>query len=209
MISLFLNTSSNYLDIAVLKDNVLLEQLYVKLDKDLSRMALISIKELLDRNNIKPNDVDEVVCASGPGSFTGLRVGATIAKTFTYFLGKNLYSVSNLYVMATSCKSDYIVPIIDARRGYVFGAIYDSNYNVVYEESYIKLDDLIKLVNDLDGDKIFVSCDMFNDLDVLIYKPDICNLYNNMKKVLEDPITFVPNYLKRPEAEERLDDKRS
>lgn len=208
MISLFLNTASNCLDIALVKDNVLIDQIYEKLDRDLSRMALFSVKELLGRNGIAPSEIDEVLCVRGPGSFTGLRVGATIGKVFAFFLEKDLYSVSNLYVMATSCKNDYIVPLIDARRGYVYGAIYDKNYNVILEESYIKLDELKEKVSLLDGNICFVSSDDFRELDVLLYKPDINNLYNNMKKRKEDSMTFVPNYLKRTEAEEKINDKR-
>lgn len=208
MISLFLNTSFNYLNIALVKNNSMIDQIYIKLDKDLSRLALFNIKSLLDKNSLKPDMVDEVVCVRGPGSFTGLRVGATISKVFTYFLNKELYSVSNLLVMATSCSEDYIIPIIDARRGYVYGAIYDSNYNVILEESYIKLDKLIDVVSSLDGKYCYVSYDNFENMNVLTYEPNIDNLYKNMKKNKEDPMTFVPNYLKKTEAEENFNGKK-
>ena len=208
MISLFLNTSFNYLNIALVKNNSMIDQIYIKLDKDLSRLALFNIKSLLDKNSLKPDMVDEVVCVRGPGSFTGLRVGATISKVFTYFLNKELYSVSNLLVMVTSCSEDYIIPIIDARRGYVYGAIYDSNYNVILEESYIKLDKLIDVVSSLDGKYCYVSYDNFENINVLPYEPNIDNLYKNMKKNEEDPMTFVPNYLKKPEAEENFNGKK-
>ncbi len=208
MISLFLNTSFNYLNIALVKNNSMIDQIYIKLDKDLSRLALFNIKSLLDKNSLKPDMVDEVVCVCGPGSFTGLRVGATISKVFTYFLNKELYSVSNLLVMATSCSEDYIIPIIDARRGYVYGAIYDRNYNVILEESYIKLDKLIDVVSSLDGKYCYVSYDNFENMNVLPYEPNIDNLYKNMKKNKEDPMTFVPNYLKKTEAEENFNGKK-
>ncbi len=208
MISLFLNTSFNYLNIALVKNNSMIDQIYIKLDKDLSRLALFNIKSLLDKNSLKPDMVDEVVCVRGPGSFTGLRVGATISKVFTYFLNKELYSVSNLLVMATSCYEDYIIPIIDARRGYVYGAIYDRNYNVILEESYIKLDKLIDVVSSLDGKYCYVSYDNFENMNVLPYEPNIDNLYKNMKKNKEDPMTFVPNYLKKTEAEENFNGKK-
>lgn len=208
MISLFLNTSFNYLNIALVKNNSMIDQIYIKLDKDLSRLALFNIKSLLDKNSLKPDMVDEVVCVRGPGSFTGLRVGATISKVFTYFLNKELYSVSNLLVMATSCSEDYIIPIIDARRGYVYGAIYDRNYNVILEESYIKLDKLIDVVSSLDGKYCYVSYDNFENMNVLPYEPNIDNLYKNMKKNKEDPMTFVPNYLKKTEAEENFNGKK-
>ena len=206
MISLFLNTSTNYLNSAIVKDGLVIDEVYTKLDKNLSKETLIFVSKLIDDNGFKPNDIDEIVCTSGPGSFTGLRVGATISKTFAYFLEKKLYSVSTLFVMATSIKGNIIVPIIDARRGYVYGAIYDKDYNIILEEQYIKLDDLKERVSTFSG-VTFVSNDEF-DFVVSSFRPDILNLYSHMEKTLEDSMTFVPNYLKKPEAEEKLNDKR-
>lgn len=207
MISLFLNTSSNYLNIGLLKDNVLINEVYKKLDKDLSKETLFLIKQLLEKENIDKNQIEEVICVKGPGSFTGLRVGTTIAKTFTHFLDKKLYSVSSLEVMATSVKSDIIVPIIDARRGYVYAAIYNKNYERLMEESYIKLDKLKEIVNSFEGEKIYVSNDEF-DFPVTKMKPDLNNLFNYNFKKEENSITFTPNYLKKPEAEEKLNDSK-
>jgi hypothetical protein len=52
--------------------------------------------------------------------------------------------------MATSVTKDLIIPIIDARRGYVYGAIYDKEYNVLMDERYIKLEDLIEKIKELE-----------------------------------------------------------
>ena len=96
MISLFLNTSSNFLNIGLAKEGKIIDEIYKQLDRDLSKETLYLIKELLEKQNLKPKDLDEVICVKGPGSFTGLRVGVTIAKTMTYFLEKSLYSTSSL-----------------------------------------------------------------------------------------------------------------
>lgn len=209
MISLFLNTSSNYLDIAILQDDKIKGVLHEKLDKDISKVAVSNIKEMMDDLGYVPNDIDNVVCVNGPGSFTGLRVGVTIAKTYCYSLNKDLYSVSSLYVMATSVKdSDYIIPIIDARRNFVYAAIYDKNYNIVMEESYIGINKLIEIANELDGKKVYVSNDSFTLLDTQKPVPDIENTYRFKKFKKEDCFKMVPNYLKRSEAEEKvLNDK--
>lgn len=207
MISLFLNTSSNYLNIALVKDNIVLEEFYKKLDNDVSKETVFNIKKLFDNNNLKPNDVDEIVCVKGPGSFTGLRVGITISKTYAHFLNKKLYSVSSLYLMATSTKEEIIVPIINARRGYVYAAIYDKNYNEIEKEQYIKLEQLIEKVNKLNKKVIYVSNDEFENVKTIKYKPNINNLYKYMNKKEENSITFIPNYLKKTEAEEKLNEK--
>ena len=207
MISLFLDTSSSYLNIGIFKNGTLLSSLYKRFDRDLSKEALFEIKNLLDSSSISVHDWDEIICVKGPGSFTGLRVGVTIAKTMSYFLGIKLYSTSSLDVMATSCNSRIIVPLIDARRGYVYASIYDKNYNVLMDECYIKLDALIKKVDSYSLDYVYVSNDSFS-FDSTLFKPSLENFYKYGKKTLEDPMLFVPNYLKRPEAEEKLCDNK-
>lgn len=207
MISLFLNTSSKWLNIALLKDGKTIDSLFERFDSDLSEKALYKTKELIENNNLSVNDIDEIVCVRGPGSFTGLRIGVTIAKTISYFLNKKLYSVSTLEVMATSVTGNVIVPIIDARRGYVYGAIYDKDYNVLKEESYIKLDDIVSSAKEY-GSPVFVSTDEF-DFETVSFKPDLDNLYKHNSKKEENSMTFVPNYLKLTEAEEKLNDSRN
>ena len=207
MISLFLNTSSSFLNIAVLKDDKIIDSFYKKYDKDLSKEALYEASVLIEKNNLTVDMIDEIVCVRGPGSFTGLRVGATICKTMSYFLNKPLYSVSSLDVMASSVQGDLIVPIIDARRGYVYGAIYNKDYKIILEEQYIKLDRLQEIVDEFKKDAVYVSLDKFN-FDVESYIPNIERLFSKNFKVKEDSMTFVPTYLKKTEAEENLNDSR-
>ena len=205
MISLFLNTSSKYLNVALVCDGKVIGEVNDLLDKDVSRVALPYIKEIIENNSYKPSDIDNIVCVNGPGSFTGLRVGVTIAKTYAYSLKKDLYSVSSLFVMATSIKdSDFIVPLIDARRNFVYGAIYDKDYNIVYPESYIGINKLKELVSSLKGKVTYVSLDSFDDIKVKEFKPDIANMFKFGRFKKEDYFRMVPNYLKKPEAEEKL-----
>lgn len=204
MISLFLNTSSNFLHIALIKENEVLQEKYLKLDKALSKEALINIKYLSEECNLKPSDIKEIICVRGPGSFTGLRVGVTIAKTYAYFLNKKLYSVSSLDVMATSINDEIIVPVIDARRGYVYGAIYDQNYNILLQEQYLKLEELKQKAETYHKQITYISNDEFSDLKTVKYKPNLNNTLKNFKKKEEDSLTFIPTYLKKTEAEEKL-----
>ena len=162
---------------------------------------------MIEDVNLKVENIDEIICVRGPGSFTGLRVGVTIAKTMAYFLNKDLYSVSSLDVLATSCKGKIIVPLIDARRDYVYSAIYDENYNILFKEQYIKLEDLIKQTKTYNKEVTFISYDEF-EFNTLEVKPDLNNLFKHNFKRKENALTFVPNYLKKTEAEEKLNDKR-
>ena len=201
MISLFLNTASNFLNVVLYKNEEVMDELYLELNRDLSKETLFNIKEVLNRNNLSPEDVDQIICARGPGSFTGLRIGVTISKIFAYFLNVKLCSVSTLDVMAISTKGEIIVPLIEARRGFVYGAIYDNNYNILLDESYIKKEDLVEKALSYGKPVVYLSNDVFEDLQVEKYKPDSSNLIKNVKLKEEDPMTFAPTYLKRTEAE--------
>ena len=203
MISLFLNTSIDFLSVAIVKDGVVLDSFYTKLNNDLSKITLSVIDDMLSRLSISKRDINRIVCVNGPGSFTGLRIGVTIAKVWAYSLNIDIVGVSSLFVLATGVEGDYIVPIIDARRGYVYAGIYDKNYNVVMEDCYISLEELSNRVSELDSDVIYVSSDGFNGS--IEYVPDIDKVfkYLDMDNV-SDSFSFVPNYLKRVEAEEKL-----
>lgn len=205
MISLFLDTSSSYLSSAIVKDNIVLKSIYLYLEKDMSKYTLLKVKELLDELNLNPNDIDRIVVVNGPGSYTGLRVGVTIAKTYAWGLRKKLSSVSSLLTLATSVKDkDFIIPVIDARRDYLFAGIYDKNYNVVMNDSYIKKEELEEKVSKLDGTYVYVSTSEIKDLNTIKYNPNIENLFNNILLNEEKPHLLVPNYLKKTEAEENL-----
>ncbi len=207
MISLFLDTSSSYFCACIVKDQSVLKSIYVYLEKDMSKYALFKVKEMMDELNLKPNDVDEIIVVNGPGSYTGLRVGVTIAKTYAWGLSKKLAKISSLYVMATSVKDSsysYIVPVIDARRGFVFAGIYDKNYNIVMQDSYISIEKLQEFVSKLDGKCIYISREDVKNLDTINYNPDLENLFNNLKIDYVEPHLLVPNYLKKTEAEENL-----
>ena len=202
MISLFLNTSSKYLNIGILEDNIVLNQKFIKLGDDMAKYTLFYIDEMLKANKIDSNDVDEIICVNGPGSFTGIRIGVTIAKMYAWSLNKKLVGVSNLFCMASSVDDDYIIPIIDSRRGYVYAGIYNRDYKVVMNDCYIKLEDLMEKVKELNGKYSFVSLDDFDFSNK--YIPNLNNLFKVLNKEYVDPFKFEPIYLKKTEAEEKL-----
>ena len=93
--------------------------------------------------------------------------------------------------MASSVSGDVIVPLIDARRGYVYAAIYNKNYNVLMNECYIKLDDLLDKVEFYSDDAVFVSLDEFS-FKTVKYVPDMDKFFSLNFKRKENSMTFVP-----------------
>ncbi len=106
-----------------------------------------SIKEI----EMSVHDLDAIAVSKGPGSYTGLRIGVSAAKGFSYALDIPLISIDTLTSLAhsISIEGGYIVPMIDARRMEVYSAVYDSNYNrvrdikaeVIDENSFIEYSD--------------------------------------------------------------------
>jgi len=110
----------------------------------MSSKILTIIEEGLTENNISIKSIDKIFVVNGPGSFTGVRIGVTIAKTIAWALNKDLVPLSSLEYMATSnSNKKYLISMIDARRGNVFAGIYDSNLNCIKKDSLIGLDELL------------------------------------------------------------------
>ena len=144
---LYVDTSSDYLYSGIVINDVLVSECQEKLGKDLSKEALPRIISVFKKANITPKDLDKIIVVTGPGSFTGIRIGVTIAKTIAWSLNIPIVPISGLTAMAISNKQDgYSMPLIDARRGFVYGALYDNNINSIVEDSHILLEELVKKV---------------------------------------------------------------
>ena len=160
---LYIDTTTKYLYTGLVEDKKLLSSIKEDFGKDLSSVALKSISEMLDSINLGPNDIDKIIVVNGPGSYTGIRIGVTIAKTLAYTLNKEITTISSLEAMAISSKKNtkYIVPVIDARRDHYFAAIYDDKLNIVLKEQYISKEALdLSIQHLIDEYSIIVNCDI-------------------------------------------------
>lgn len=195
MTYLFIDTCNSFI-ISIIKDNNII---YINKDlsnTDTSSKVMPIIDNAFKTTNLNIKDMDKIFVVNGPGSFTGIRVGVTIAKTIAYSLNIPLIKLSELELLATTKTDSYNMPIIDARRGYVYGAIYDKDLNVYYKESHILFEEL---KNKLSNYNIVDNYDNI-DLIKLIKKHEFDTPVN--------PHELKPNYLKNTEAEEKLNDQR-
>ncbi len=85
-----------------------------------------AIDYLMSQLNLAPTAIDRFVVAEGPGSYTGLRLGVTTAKTLAYTLKKELVGISSLQTLAANCvgQTGLVVPLFDARRKNVYAGAY-------------------------------------------------------------------------------------
>ena len=203
MISLYLDTSSSFLYTAIIENGTTIAEIKEKLGNNLSEYTLPRIEEMLNVKGIKPDEINKIIVVNGPGSFTGIRIGVTIAKVYAYLLKKEIITISSLEAMNISSSEDKLhVPIINARRGYVYGAIYDGDRTVLMEQ-YITLEKLKLILIGQKKDYVFISNDKFDDFGCKNYDPDILKIINAFKdRGGIDPHFVNPVYLKLTEAEE-------
>ena len=143
MKTLYIDTSSSFLYAGILEDTNILQEVKKEFGQDLSKEALPEIDKLFKKAKLNPKDINKIVVVNGPGSFTGIRIGITIAKTYAWALNLDIITVNALEAMSISCEEKINhVPILDARRGYVFAAIYDKDSNIIKYNSSTDLGNL-------------------------------------------------------------------
>ena len=177
------------------------------------------IEEVLKNSNITVNKLSAIAVSSGPGSYTGLRIGVSAAKGLCYALQIPLISVPTLKVLARQLniqREDLIIPVMDARRDEVYSAVYNSEYELVRNifpeiidsESFIELAKENKLYFIGNGQEkcerlirknsnlIFSNYDTFPSSKEMI----LISFKKFKKSKFEDIAYFEPDYLKKFKA---------
>lgn len=201
---LYIDTSSSYLYSGIVEDNKLIAEIKEEFGQSLSEVALPKIVSLFEKNNLTAKDIDKIIVVNGPGSFTGIRIGITIAKVYAWSLNIPITTITSLEAMAISSKNNKVhIPIINARRGYVFAAIIDKNYNFILKPKHLKLEELLKNIKNIDNFEIITN-DQFEELkNTETFNPDILKIVTTFKdKENINPHAVNPDYLKLTEAEE-------
>jgi tRNA threonylcarbamoyladenosine biosynthesis protein TsaB len=136
---LCLETSTEVCSAAIVEDGIVTDFREDISGQSHSKLLTVFIAQLLESNQLKVSELNAVAVSEGPGSYTGLRIGVSVAKGFCYAASIPLIAISPLEAMASHVienASDYpleiqpgdlFVPMIDARRMEVFTAIYNKN----------------------------------------------------------------------------------
>ncbi|BAT72063.1 conserved hypothetical protein [Thermosulfidibacter takaii ABI70S6] len=126
MLILALDTTTEFISVAVFEDEKVLSEFTVKGKKSTSSKLFVLIDEVLTSAEVDKTQLDVVACAVGPGSFTGVRIGVAAVKGFVFASQKKVVAVSTLEAMASLCpvQGRLLFPILDARRGQFYGAMF-------------------------------------------------------------------------------------
>ncbi|MBR3617464.1 MAG: tRNA (adenosine(37)-N6)-threonylcarbamoyltransferase complex dimerization subunit type 1 TsaB [Acholeplasmatales bacterium] len=192
MISLFIDTSLSDVSIALLKDNTILSLIHNNIPGEHSVYVTKYIEDILKENNTSPSKVNEIIVINGPGSFTGIRIGVTIAKVFAYLTKIRIVSITSLKARAIGRKSNYLLSMIDAKHNNYYVGLYNQEYETILEQfiSKNKLEELKKEYEPL----IVSEKDEYKIEEIIKYTKKIESI---------NPHVVNPIYLKLPEAMEK------
>lgn len=222
MTVLALDTTSRLGSVALLRDGALLEVRAVEAPKGFAPNLYREIRGLLERNNVALTDVDCFAAASGPGSFTGIRIGLTAAKSLAEGNGKKAVGVSNLRAMAELGEGRFRAPVMDARRGEVYAAVFDEEGRALVDEVVTPWPTFVDLVGGRDVTFLSTETSLFTTEGPAPLDPNangtgtadhmtldaplaaaVARLAEHAMRAGEalDPEELDANYVRRPEAE--------
>lgn len=140
---LHLETSTKQCSVALAhKGELLASRILLNDSFSHSEKLHLFISEVLQEAKLKSADLDAVAVSKGPGSYTGLRIGVAAAKGLCFGLDIPLIALNALKILAqasTEQNTDYIIPMMDARRMEVYTAVFDSRRNWVEDTSALVL----------------------------------------------------------------------
>ena len=141
-----------------MRGGAVIEEMLLHEEDGYAQVLFRHLELLLERNDTRIGDVGRFAVASGPGSFTGVRVGLACAKGLAEALGKPLVAVSNLEAIASFGSAPLRAALLDARRGEIYGAVYDAKGRVVVAETVGRIGDWLGMLPA--GEIEFLSTDI-------------------------------------------------
>lgn len=204
------DTSSKALSLAILEDKQVLAETTINIKKNHSITLMPAIDFLMASLDWTPKDLDRIVVAEGPGSYTGLRIAVATAKTLAHTLNIELVGMSSLLALVPYQQEGLFVPLMDARRNNVYAGFYE-NAKPVMPEAHLPFEQVIELIKGASqvtfvGEVVSFVEQIQEHFPRTDYKETLPNAATlallAWDKEADSLHDFVPNYLKRVEAEE-------
>lgn len=151
MMNLFADTSNWNLIVLLEKDNKIIDSYIKRGTKKVSDIMVDSIKELLSKNKISIKDIKNVYITKGPGSYTGVRIALTMARTLKTLDDKyQIYTIDSLLYQAGKKN---VISVLDARGKKVYVGVYE-NGHIIQEPEIIETSKLVDVEEKYDGYEI-------------------------------------------------------
>ncbi|PKM83391.1 MAG: tRNA (adenosine(37)-N6)-threonylcarbamoyltransferase complex dimerization subunit type 1 TsaB [Firmicutes bacterium HGW-Firmicutes-14] len=225
MFILGVDTATSVAGAAVIEEDRLISERFVNNLKTHSENIIPMIKQVMDDAGIKPDHLHAIAVTGGPGSFTGLRIGMSVAKTMGQVLNIPVIAISTLRMLAWNVYgvNGIICPVLDARRNQVYTAVYRSapgDFEELLNPAALEIDRLVSGLMQFDEGVTFVGdgIPVFGPFlkERLGEKAHFGTLINSRPRAaaaaelglaklkagrLPDPMFLQPVYLRKSEAE--------
>lgn len=194
-IILALDTTHEHGSLALLRGGEVVEEAAMLAPGGYAQLLFRKVGELLERHGLKPAEIDCFAAASGPGSFTGVRIGLACVKGLAEAVAKPAAGVSNLQALASLGSGALRAPVIDARRGEIYGAVYDERGGLVMPEVVMTLEAWKRTLPE--GAEVVE----LNPQRLLAAAVARMALAQFRRGEAGDPAALDANYVRRPDAE--------
>lgn len=229
---LAIDTSQKTASIAILEDGTIRADIFIDNGRHHSEILLPAIEEVFHLAGMEPDEMNYFAVTIGPGSFTGLRIGATTIKGLALSTGKPVVGVSTLDALAlnaTPFGKRMICPMLDAQKNQVYTALYSPTEGTVMEKiREERIVDVDNWLRELGANILFLGdgAVKYSPLIHSRFSSSACIAEGHQNHVkaagvavlardkfnrgeLLDLLTFTPSYLRPSEAEARLHRKTS
>lgn len=187
-----IDSSGMVAGVALVQDEIKIAEYSVNYKKTHSQTLMLMLDEIVRMTELELKDIDAIAVAAGPGSFTGLRIGAATVKGLGMALEKPIISVPTCHGLAYNlwgCEG-VVCPIMDARRQQVYTGIYefsDGKMNCLMEQSAMDIEELINILDKMEKKVTFTG--------------DGVPVYSHIiAKKLKVPYNFAPAHMNRQSA---------
>ena len=205
---LAIDTTSEFGSLALVDADGVVDEVPLHAPDGFGHVLYPKLEQLLARNRVNVNAMECFAAASGPGSFTGVRIGLAAIKGLAEASGRPAVAVSNLQALAWSGTRPLRATLLDARRGEVYGAVYDDHLDLVCPEVVMKFADWLRMLPV--GDIELVAVDMPQTdpgMPVVIALRALAGVIGRIawKRFRDgyasDPAALDANYVRRSDAE--------
>lgn len=232
---LSIDTSSNICGVSILEDTNLICNLDSNTGRTHSENLMPMIQEIFNKTSLSIKDIDLIVCDKGPGSFTGIRIGIATAKAFNDSLEIPCIGISSLEALAYNIKNDGLIcSIIDCKNDNCYFALYERKNNIIenlIEPQAENIEATLSILKSYCEDTLGLENLVFVGDGSELYKTTIIETFSNAKFIngensnnlnsynlglagfnqYKSGIEFeevLPLYLKKPQAQRQLEEKK-
>lgn len=218
MAILALDTTTVVATAAIVKGGKVLAEVGLGVQRNHAERILPAIDLVMREAGIKPSDLESIAVCIGPGSFTGQRIGLSLAKGLAEGLGIPLVPISTLKLLAEqlSMFEGIVVPLLDAQRNEYYGAIFRGRSGVVErlsEDQAIGQDELQSLVSSYCGEPLVLTGEAAEEAGLRYslrvapspWRVPRASVLGLLAERIQgvDPKTVVPNYIRSSSATPR------